>query len=255
VKAELEQLIALQETDTAIRRLQAEIEAIPQRRAEIEREFDQRAFEIRELEKQRDDAKAERARLEAELAETREHAARADRNLMSSTNAHEYEAAIREADAARKHISQLETQLLEKMEAYDQAEAQLGERQPEVARLRAELEARLREFEEQTRTQEAEIAAGRQERERLSATLPKSMSALYNRISTRIRDGVAVAEARNGSCTACFMALRPQVMAEVRRGDDVITCDNCNRILYFKPAAKATTNQNAAAATPEAAAH
>ena len=44
---------------------------------------------------------------------------------------------------------------------------------------------------------------------------------------------VAVAEARNRSCTACFMSLRPQVMAEIRRGEEVLTCDNCGRILYF----------------------
>jgi hypothetical protein len=59
------------------------------------------------------------------------------------------------------------------------------------------------------------------------------MGALYNRISKRIRDGIAVAEARNGACMACFMSLRPQAMAEVRRGQEVITCDNCNRILYY----------------------
>ena len=46
---------------------------------------------------------------------------------------------------------------------------------------------------------------------------------------------IAVAEARNGACTACFMALRPQIMADVRRGNEVITCDNCNRILYYEP--------------------
>ena len=66
--------------------------------------------------------------------------------------------------------------------------------------------------------------------------LPKQMSGLYARIKARIRDGVAVAEARNRSCTACFMSLRPQVMAEIRRGEEVITCDNCGRILYFVPA-------------------
>jgi len=59
------------------------------------------------------------------------------------------------------------------------------------------------------------------------------MGALYMRISARIRDGVAVAEARNGACMACFMALRPQAMAQVRRGEEVVTCDNCNRILYY----------------------
>ena len=54
MKAELSQLIALQNADTNIRRLQAEIESIPERRAEIEKEFDQRASEIRALEMRRD---------------------------------------------------------------------------------------------------------------------------------------------------------------------------------------------------------
>jgi predicted nucleic acid-binding Zn-ribbon protein len=234
VKAELEQLIALQNIDSGIRRLQAEIEAIPQRRAEIETEFDQRAFEIRELEKQRDEASSERIRLEAEIVDQRARVERAERNLMSSKKQDEYTAAIREADAARKHISQLETQVLERMETFEQAENKLKEREPEVERLRIEMEARFKIFDEQTSTQAAELDTSRSERDRLTAMLPKQMSSLYNRISARIRDGIAVAEARNGSCTACFMALRPQVMAQVRLGEEVIICDNCNRILYFR---------------------
>lgn len=239
MKAELKQLIALQQTDTSIRKLQADIQAIPQRRAEIEKEFDQRAFEIRAIEARRDTARAERTRLETELAEQRARAERADRNLMSSQNEHEYTAAIREADSARKAASQLETQILEQMEALEQSEKELQERAPEVEKLGGEMEMRIKEFEEQTRTQEAELVVARRERERLLATLPKPMSALYNRIAARIRDGIAVAEARNGSCSSCFMALRPQMMAEVRRGDDIITCDNCNRILYYVPAESA----------------
>jgi hypothetical protein len=70
------------------------------------------------------------------------------------------------------------------------------------------------------------------------------MGAVYNRISARIRDGVAVAEARNNSCSACFMALRPQMMAEVRRGDEIIFCDNCNRILYYAPTDQPAHNSN-----------
>jgi predicted nucleic acid-binding Zn-ribbon protein len=255
VKAELEQLIALQKTDTSLRRLQADIEAIPQRRAEIEKEFDQRAFEIRELEKQRDDARTERVRLEAEIVEQRTRLERAERNLMASQNEHEYTSAIREADSARKQISQLETQILEKMESLEGAETTLKEREPEVARLSAELEERVREFEVQTRRQTQELADARQERDRLLAVLPKQMSSMYNRISTRIRDGIAVAEARNGSCTACFMPVRPQMMAEVRRGNEIITCENCNRILYYEPAEKTQEpNNSRPTATTEAAA-
>lgn len=236
--AELEQLIALQNADNSIRRLEAEIEAIPQRRAEIEKEFDRRASEIRALEGRRDHARTERSRLEAEAAATRTNAERADRNLMSAKKQDEYAAAIREADAARKHISQLETAILEQMEEFDQAEAALKEREPEMARLRAEMEERVRSFEDQTRIQEEQLAQRRAERATLIEKLPRATSALYNRISTRIRDGIAVAEARNGSCTACFMALRPQVMAEVRSGQRIIVCDNCNRILYYARAAE-----------------
>jgi predicted nucleic acid-binding Zn-ribbon protein len=44
VKAELQKLIALQNLDTTIRRLEKEQQAVPERRAEIEGEFDQRAL-------------------------------------------------------------------------------------------------------------------------------------------------------------------------------------------------------------------
>lgn len=233
MKEELKQLIALQHLDTSIRKLQADLDAIPQRRAEIEKEFEQRAFEFRAVETKRDEARQTRTQLETDVAETRTKAEHAERALMSSKNEKEYTAAIREADAARKHISELETKILEQMEALESAEGTIREREPEIAKLRTELEEKMKAFEEQTRRQAEELETSRIERERLLAALPKNLSANYKRISSRIRDGVAVAEARNGSCTACFMALRPQVMAQVRRGEEIITCDNCNRILYY----------------------
>jgi len=245
VKAELQHLVALQNLDISLRRLQTEIEAIPLRRAEIEKEFDQRAFDIRAVETRRDDARHERARLEKEIAEQRTRAERADRNLMSSKKQDEYTAAIREADAARKQISALETQILEQMEVFDQAETSLKERSSEIASLNSDREERLRSFDEETRAQHAQLEASRAEREHVFNALPKTMSTLYNRISVRIRDGIALAEARNGACAACFMALRPQVMAQVRRGEEVVTCDNCNRILYFVPANNAANTSSA----------
>ena len=241
MKAELEQLIALQNADMGIRRLQAEVELTPRRRAEIENEFDQRAFEFKALEQARDAARAARVQLERELAEQRARAEKAERDLMSSKNSKSYEAAIREADAAKKQISDLETKVLEQMEAAESAEKTLSERAPEFSSLLAEREGRLRAFDEQAEKRAEEVAARRRERERLFASLPTGVKGTYQRIAARIRDGVALAEARNGSCSACFIALRPQVMAVVRRGEEIVTCDNCNRILYYQPAAHGTT--------------
>jgi len=236
MKAELQKLIALQNLDTTIRKLEKAQESIPERRAEIEKEFDQRAFEIRALENRRDEAKITRARLENEVVEQRGRAERAERNLMSSKKQDEYTAAIREADAARKQISGLETQILEQLETLEQTEAALAERADEIATLNSDRDARLKAFDDETGSIAERLTIARKEREELFANLPKQISGMYARIKARIRDGVAVAEARNRSCTACFMSLRPQVMTEIRRGEEILTCDNCGRILYWVPA-------------------
>ena len=252
MKAELTKLIALQRTDNDIRKLLADIEAIPQRRAEIEQEFDQRAFEIRALENSRDTARQERAEMEAKLAEARANAERADRNLMASTNEHEYTSALREADANRKLAAQLETSIVEKMVAVETAEAQLAEREPDAEKLRKELNQKFAEFDRLVKTETELVAVKRVEREQVLASLPKPLATAYNRLITRSKDGVAVAEARKSACTACFMALRPQVMADVRAGNEIIICENCGRILYSEaslPAAEAPAAQPNVAAT------
>ena len=65
--------------------------------------------------------------------------------------------------------------------------------------------------------------------------------AIYEMVSRR-RKGVAVAEARDGICTICHVRLRPQVFNTVRRNEEIIQCDNCNRILYFVPVAPAAAD-------------
>src|SRR5918998_4945894 len=171
MKEELQKLIALQNLDTTIRKLETDQKAIPERRAEIEREFDQRAFEIRALESRRDEAKHARARLENEAVEQRGRAERAERNLMSSKKQDEYTAAIREADAARKQISTLETQILEQMEALEKAEAALNERADEIASLNTDREARLKAFDEETQRQSEQLMVARRDREQVFANL------------------------------------------------------------------------------------
>ena len=240
MKAEIQQLVGLQKLDTNIRLLQAQLEAIPQRRAEIEKEFEQRAFEFRSVEARRDEALTGRTRLETELAQTRGGSERAERNLMASKNEKDYTVALRELDAARKHISQLETQILEHMELLEQAEAEIRDRAPEIDKLRREMEEKLKAFEDQAQAQEAQLAAYQKERERLIASMPKQLLTLYDRIRTRIRGGIAVAEVRNNACSACSMSLRPELMTKIRRSEELIICDNCNRILYYVPVEQAS---------------
>jgi predicted nucleic acid-binding Zn-ribbon protein len=53
------------------------------------------------------------------------------------------------------------------------------------------------------------------------------------------RQGIAIAEARDGICTICHVRLRPQVFNNILKNDQIIQCDSCNRIMYHLPKAVA----------------
>lgn len=235
MREELAKLIDLQKTDTNIRRLKNTIETADQRRAAIEQEFEQHASSIREIQSRRDKAQTERAELENQIAENKTYLERADRNLKHAQNQKEYETAMRETDALQKQIGALESQVLEKITATEEIEKILEERAEEINGLEAKRETALSEFDAEIASARDEFASETARRQEVFVTLPKNLAAVYDRMAQRSKDGIAVAEVVNGSCSACFMSLRPQMQLEVKRGDQIITCENCARILYIQP--------------------
>jgi uncharacterized protein len=237
VKAELEKLIDLQRTDTNIRRLKKSIETAEERRASIEQEFEQHAFSIREIQGRRDTLQTQRADLDKQVAENKTYLERANRNLKHAQNQKEYETAMRETDALQKQIAAFETQIIEKMTGIEEVEKELEGRADEINTLDAKREEALKAFDAELGKDRAELDEELKRRNDVFVTLPTQLAAVYNRLAQRSRDGIAVAEVVNGSCSACFMSLRPQMQVEVKRGDQIITCESCTRILFVPTAA------------------
>lgn len=235
MKSELEKLIKLQKTDTNIRRLKNNIETAKERRASIEQEFEQHAFSIRELQNTRDEARTIRAELENQIITNKTYIDRANRNLQGAKDQKQYETAMRELDALQKQVSKLETEVLEKMTEIEEVEKVLEERAEEVNSLEGNRDTALAEFDAELNKDKQEYEIETQKRDEVFLTLPPQMASVYNRLAQRSRDGIAVAEVINGSCSACFMSLRPQMQVELKTSDQIITCESCARILYVQP--------------------
>jgi predicted nucleic acid-binding Zn-ribbon protein len=233
VKAELEKLVDLQRTDTNIRRLKKSIETAEDRRASIEQEFEQHAFSIREIQARRDTLQTQRAELEKQIAENKTYLERADRNLKHAQNQKEYETAMRETDAIQKQIAAFETQTIERMTGIEEVEKELESRADEISTLDAKRNEALAAFDAEIAADRGELDEELKRRNDVFVTLPTQLASVYNRLAQRSRDGIAVAEVVNGSCSACFMSLRPQMQVEVKRGDQIITCESCTRILFM----------------------
>ena len=243
MNSELQKLIALQKTDTNIRRLKTAIETAEQRRANIEQEFEQHASSIREIQGRRDKSQAGRADLERQIAENKTYLDRADRNLKGSQNQKEYETAMRETDALQKQISALETQVLERMTEVEEVEKVLAERSEEINSLESNRGKAVTAFEKELNADKKELEKELKSRHEVFTTLPAQMAAVYNRMAQRSRDGIAVAEVIGGSCSACFMKLRPQMQVELKTTDKIMTCENCTRILYLAPASEVVAQE------------
>ena len=235
VRSELEKLIDLQRADTNLRRLKNIIETAQEKRAEIEQEFEQHAFSIREVQSLRESLNAERHDLEKQVADNKNYLERAERNLKHAQNQKEYETAMRETDALQKQILTFESQIVEKMAAVEELDKQLESRAEEISSLDANRESALSTFDANLSSAKKEFEEETKQRQEVFATLPANLASVYNRLAQRSRDGIAVAEVIGGSCSACFMALRPQMQLEVKRMTSVVTCESCTRILYVVP--------------------
>ncbi|CAN5448137.1 hypothetical protein BH10ACI2_BH10ACI2_18880 [soil metagenome] len=233
--AELDKLIKLQKTDTNLRKLKRSIDTAVEGRAAIEQEFEQHAFSIREIQGKRDDLHAKRAGLEKQIAENKTYLERADRNLKHAQNQKEYETAMRETDALQKAISGYETQIVEIMEEVEAVEKELEERSEEITSLDAKRDTALAQFDSALAKDKKEFESATKARKEIFETLPARLASVYDRLSQRSRDGIAVAEVVNGSCSACYMQLRPQVQLNGKKGDEIITGESGTRIMYIAP--------------------
>lgn len=244
MKTELERLIELQKTDTKIRKLKKAIDTAEERRAEIEQQFNERASSIRELQEKRKTAREEQAELDKQRITTKTYIELSNRNLQNAQDQKQYEAAMREVDALQKQVSKLETEVLEKMTVVEEVDKVLEERADEVNSLESDREAALKEFDEELKQHRIEYEAATQKRDEIFVTIPEQKAKVYNRLAQRSRDGLAVAEVVNGSCSACFMSLRPQMQVEINTTDKIITCESCSRILYINPESKVATQES-----------
>jgi len=233
LNSELGHLISLQDVDVEIKQLTEEIESLPARRDELERRFAESVREHLAIKQELEDSQAARRRLEGELEHEQQKHQKFKNDLMKATNEREYTTAVREIDVARKAVSALETEILKLMERIEGLERRVAAAEPEIESRRVEVDHQLNEWLASADTNRQRLEALRAERKAKLQALGPVARATYERLS-KMRSGFALAEARDYSCMACRMKIRPQVFADIRRGDSIITCESCGRILYFK---------------------
>jgi predicted nucleic acid-binding Zn-ribbon protein len=155
----------------------------------------------------------------------------------------EYHAIQKEIAHAQGEIKAHEDRMLERMLEADDLTAAVKKAEADLAAEQKAVDGDRKAMTAEHAELQASLEQNAVERAGIVAALDKPTLAVFELVSKR-RNGVALAEARDGICTICHVRLRPQVFNNVRRNEAIIQCDSCNRILYFVPVP--------AAAAPEA---
>ena len=232
---DLQQLIDLQNLETAIEEARRRIAAHPQRIADADARL-AHAKDALETARQRLKASQEaRREQEREAATFQSRLSKFKDQLSAVKTNREYQAMQLEIETAQKELGIVEERVLERMMEGDALSAEIKKAEQALAAQQKEVEAEKKTLAEEVVTVEAALKDATERREALVTSLPPKLVALFEQVS-RARKGIAIAVAtRDGLCSACHVRLRPQAFQEVRRNDQIIQCPSCNRILYYIP--------------------
>ena len=237
---DLKTVIELQQVDLTIADLTLRIEASPARIQTLETQLHDflHAHEERKLRLAAN--QKERKELEADIQSIQGKISKHKDQLYQVKTNEQYRVMLKEIEGEEDNIHRIEDKILEKML---EAEALQKLVQEAAARLDGEksrVEGEKKELESARRAAEEERSQALARRETLAGALSEPVRETYERVR-RGRRGVAVAEVRDGFCSACNVRLRPQMYNDVRVNDAVLTCENCSRILYYiEPPAEET---------------
>jgi len=231
---DLHKLIELQQIDSRIGALRAEVAALPKEVAAIEAKLagSKAAVEAAQTAIKADDGA--RRKHESDIKDQQEKISKyRDQSLKVKTN-QEYKALLSEIEHAEKEIARLEDKVLEIMVAADARKDTLKQAEARLKADTAENEKEKEHARKQTAEDEKELAGLGAQRSQLRSGIGEDTLRHYDRV-LKLRGSALAPVHDNQMCGVCRVILRPQVYQDVMKGEEIMQCDSCQRILYFVP--------------------
>ncbi|MFW6050511.1 MAG: zinc ribbon domain-containing protein [Myxococcota bacterium] len=233
MRDQLRALAKLSDIDSAARELDTELDEIPRRIEEMRSDVRRLEGLLSKEREQLSEAEGLKKSQEEEIASRNDAISRAKIKGAKARTPKEADAAEREVEANRRAIKEREDEVLRLDEVIEKVRSQVEQHQGELE----ELQRMFQQEEEKAGSRTAELQKERAKvlegRDEVAASIPRNLLSRYERVRSRFGTGVAVIV--DERCTACSMALPPQQFIQVQRGEDVVQCPSCLRILLHKP--------------------
>jgi len=226
-------LIRLQKTESAVAGISAKKKDLPVRMSTLEQEFKTFCAVVEKEREQLEALRKSRRDKDTHLQKGQELLKRSRERLFEVKTNKEYQSILKEIENLEEKNSRMEDEIISLLEELDHFEKSIQEKEEE-------LQARRLRYDEEKKNMEAELRALEEELDvcvrkiaDLKKDIPADVLRKYEQIKS-IGRGVAVASVWKEVCDGCHMSIPPQLYNQLQKSTALITCPNCNRIIYWE---------------------
>lgn len=232
MKEKMRLLIALQDFDTRMGHILAKKEEGPKKIQRLEQRLTDLETQLAEEKGQIETFTCDRRETEQRIEEIENKLKKANIKLSSIKSNKEYHAALKEIDELKKAKFVLEESAIDVMERLEALEARCAVNSEEAKELRRQFEMDRDAVTLSLKALDQDLHTLEQERLGVSQVVDMGLLKRYDTLRER-KGGIAVSQVIQGVCQTCHLRIPPQEFNELIRGDKLMTCPNCTRIIYW----------------------
>lgn len=227
----LEKLLVFQDRDLRRLSFENQIKQVPEEIAAERRRIEEARAGVEAAKLVGREVEAKRKSLENEIGVAEQKIARFRTQQLEVRKNDEYQALGHEIETVQAQIAALEEQELAAMFGIDEAKERATAAEAAAAQAIGLHETRIRTLGEKEATMRRDLAAMQTDLEKARAEVPETAMATYVRIAKRVPLPICV-PLRELRCSGCNLKVSSGVSSDARAGSKLVTCENCERIVY-----------------------
>jgi len=232
VHSELEQLLVLQDRQQKIRHIQAEVKTVPLERAHLESQLAATEAGVEALKQKGRQVEVERKNLELSVGTRTESILRLKTQQYQTRKNDEFQAIGHEIERYENEIRKLEDQELELMIEVDRLKGEIEAADKSARATKESISRQLADLETKSKALGSNQEELETDRKALAARIDDDLLDQFERLFNSKGDAAVVA-VEHGVCTGCHMKVTTATAARVKAGKEIVSCENCARILYL----------------------
>ncbi|MFC1834196.1 zinc ribbon domain-containing protein [Thermodesulfobacteriota bacterium] len=233
MKEQIQLLVSLQEVDIQMDLHQGNLVRLPNETQELARNLVVIRREISVAQERLSLVEKSLKQKERDLANEQEKIRRSEKRLLSIKNEKEYNALSREVKLGKKVVGELEESILELMQEAENLNKSISRKQSDYEEFEVSLNEKKAETERAGKEAQEALGSLSVERDKIAQGVERDFLKRYDTVKKG--RGNPMTELIDGSCGECHMTLPAQQAIRVLKQEEMLTCPNCQRILYVKP--------------------